>query len=90
MVNNSAREKVKKERNEKFLFKNYAYTQSFLSFFTFSHALLLSIPSPQYQSEMTNPLFSQYAFVTISRPSKNAKYSVKNDTQVYYYYHVWN
>ena len=40
---------------------------SFLSFFTFSLALLLSIPSPKYQSKMTNPLFSQYAFVTSSR-----------------------
>ena len=30
---------------------------SFLSFFTFSPPLFVSIPSPKYQSEMTNPLF---------------------------------
>ena len=33
----------------------------------FSLALLVSIPLPKYQSEMTNLLFSQYAFVTSSR-----------------------
>ena len=33
---------------------------------------------------MTNPLFSQNAFVTSSRSSKNAMHAVKNDTQVYY------
>ena len=30
-----------------------------LLFFTFSPALLVSIPSPKYQSKMTNPLFFQ-------------------------------
>ena len=30
-------------------------------FFTFSPALLVSIPSPKCQSKMTNPLFFQYA-----------------------------
>ena len=39
---------------------------SFLSFFTFSPSLLVSIPSPKYQS-VTNPLFFQYGFVTSSR-----------------------
>ena len=33
---------------------------------------------------MTNPLLSQYAFVTSSRQSKNAMHAFKNDTQVYY------
>ena len=53
-------------------------------FFTFSPALSFSIPSPKYQSQMANPLFSQYAFVTSSRYSKNAMHAFKNDTQVYY------
>ena len=39
---------------------------SFL-FVTFSPAPLVSIPPPKYQSEMTNLLFSQYAFVTSPR-----------------------
>ena len=38
-----------------------------------------------YQSEMTNPLFLQYAFVTSSRKSKNAMHAYRNDTQVYFY-----
>ena len=59
---------------------------AFLSFFTFSHALLVSIPSPKYHSKMTNPLFFQYAFVTSSRQSRIAVHAYKNDTQVYYYY----
>ena len=41
-----------------------------------------NIPSPKYQSYMTNPHFFQNAFVTSSRKSKNAMHAVKNDTQV--------
>ena len=41
--------------------------KEWLSFLTFLSALLVSIPSQKYQSEMTNPLFSQYAYVTSSR-----------------------
>ena len=52
-------------------------------FFTFSPALSVSITSPKYQSEMTNPFF-QYPFMTSSRQSKNAMDSYTNDTQVYY------
>ena len=50
---------------------------SFLSFFTFSPALLVSIPSPKYLSEMINPFFSKYAFVTSSRQSKIAMHAFK-------------
>ena len=47
-------------------FWKQAFCHSFL-FFTFSPALLISIPSPIYQSKMTYPLFFQYAFMTSSR-----------------------
>ena len=46
-------------------------------FFTFSTALFVSILSPKYQYEMTNPFFFQYAFVTSSRQSKNAMHAYK-------------
>ena len=49
-----------RERNE----KNAKY---YVGDYSFSPALLVSIPSPKYQSQMTNPLFFQYAFVTLSR-----------------------
>ena len=58
-------------------------------FYTFLPAVCVSIPSPKYQSKMTNPLFFQTAFVTSSRESKNAVHAYKNDTQVYYCSWTW-
>ena len=55
------------------------------SFSSFSRVLLFSIPSPKYQSQMTNPYFFQIAFVTSSRQSRIAMHAIFFDTQVYYY-----
>ena len=58
---------------------------SFL-FLSFSHTLLVSILSPKYQSQLTNPLFFLNACMTSSRLSKIPMHAVTNETQVYYSY----